>query len=132
MPKREAPAAPTQAEIDEILGEGAGLLEVFLARNPDLRPEWKYYGQKHGWSLKVFQKKRNMCFVGREPGAVAMVFILGERAFGRLLDSDPPPEVRKRVEAARRFPEGRGIRLILRGESDLDDAQLLLDIKRSK
>ena len=129
MPVGKAPAAPTQAEVDAILGDGAGLLETFLGRNPELRPEWKYYGPKNGWSLKVFRKKRNMCFVGREPGAVAMAFILGERAYERLLRSDLRPEVRREVEAARLFPEGRGIRLIIRDEADLEDAQLLLDIK---
>jgi Protein of unknown function (DUF3788) len=132
MPVGKGPAAPTQAEVDAILGDGAGLLETFLGRNPELRPEWKYYGPKNGWGLKVFQKKRNMCFVGREPGALAMVFILGERAYERLLGSDLRPEVRREVEAARRFPEGRGIRLVIRDGSNLADAQLLLEAKRAK
>jgi len=128
----KAPEEPTQAEIDEILGDGADLLDEFLSRNPELRPEWKYYGPKNGWGLKLFRKKRNMCFVGREPGAIAIVFIFGERAYERLSTSAMRPALRELVEGARRFPEGRGIRLILREESDLEDAQLLLDIKRSK
>jgi hypothetical protein len=127
----KAPAAPSQAEVDAILGDGADLLEIFLSRNPELRPEWKYYGPKHGWSLKVFQKKRNMCFVGHEPGAIAISFILGERAYGRLLDWDLRPELREAVEAARKYPEGRGVRLIIRHESDLEDAQVLLNAKRT-
>jgi hypothetical protein len=131
MPVMRAPEEPTRAEIDEILGDGVALLEAFLRRNPELRPEWKYYGPKNGWSLKVFRKKRNMCFVGHEPGALAMAFVFGERAYDRLLTSDMRPALRKAVEGARRFPEGRGIRLVLRDESDLDDAQLLLDIKMS-
>jgi hypothetical protein len=72
-----------------------------------------------------------MCFVGHEPGAIAMMFILGERAFERLLKSDLRPEVKKAVEVAKRFPEGRGIRLILRDEANLEDAQQVLDIKRT-
>jgi len=129
MPARRPPAAPAQAEVDAILGDGADLLEAFLRRNPELRPEWKYYGPKHGWGLKVFRKKRNMCFVGHEPGALAITFVLGDRAYERLLASDLPPGVRRVAEAARRFPEGRGIRLVVRDESDIEDAQLLLDIK---
>lgn len=129
MPVTRGPEKPTQAEIDEILGDGVTLLETFLSRNPELRPEWKYYGPKNGWSLKVFRKKRNMCFVGREPGALAIGFVLGERAYDRLLTSEMRPSLRKEVEGAQRFPEGRGIRLVLREDSDLDDAQLLLEIK---
>ncbi len=131
MPVKKGPEKPTQAEIDEILGAGVTLLEAFLSRNPELRPEWKYYGPKNGWSLKVFRKKRNMCFVGREPGAVAMGFVLGERAYDRLVASDIRPSLRKVVEGAQRFPEGRAIRLVLREDSDLDDAQVLLEIKGS-
>jgi hypothetical protein len=131
MPVKRAPKEPTQAEIDEILGDGVPLLEAFLGRNPELRPEWKYYGPKHGWSLKVFRKKRNMCFVGHEPGAVAIGFILGDRAYDHLRGLDMGPALRKTVEGAKRYPEGHAIRLVLREESDLEDAQLLLDVKGS-
>jgi hypothetical protein len=131
MPENRTPEEPTQAEIDEILGDGVRLLEAFLRRNPELRPEWKYYGPKNGWSLKVFRKKRNMCFVGREPGAIAMAFILGDRAYDHLRGLDMGPALRKTVEGAKRYPEGHGIRLVLREESDLEDAQLLLDVKGS-
>jgi len=125
------PTAPTQSEIDAIIGDGAALLEAFLARNPELRPEWKYYGAKYGWGLKLFLKKRNMCFVGHEPGALAVTFIYGDRAYERLLASDLRPDVREVAEGAKRYPEGRGVRLVLRGASDLDAAQLLLEVKRA-
>ena len=131
MTAKEGLTAPTQAEVDAILGDGAGLLEIFLGRNPELRPEWKYYGAKNGWVLKAFRGKRNMCFVGHEPGAIAIVFILGERAFERLLKTDLRPEVKAAVEAAKRFPEGRSIRLILEDESNIADVQQVLDIKRT-
>lgn len=131
MPGQKTPEEPTRAEVDEILGDGKPLLEAFLERNPELRPEWKYYGPKHGWSLKVFRKKRNMCFVGREPGAIAMGFLFGDRAFDHLRALDMRPALREKVEGARRYPEGHSVRLVLRGESDLEDARLLLDVKRS-
>ena len=125
------PTAPTRSEIDAVIGDGSALLEAFLARNPELRPEWKYYGAKYGWGLKLFLKKRNMCFVGHEPGGLALSFIYGERAFERLIGSDLPAEVREVAESAKRYPEGRGVRLVLRDASDLDAAQLLLEVKRA-
>jgi len=129
MSEKTTPEEPTQAEIDEIIGDGAPLLETFLRRNPELRPEWKYYGPKHGWTLKVFRKKRNMCFVGPEPGALAMGFLLGDRAYDHLRGLDMGTALRKKVEGAKRYPEGHSIRLVLREESDLEDVQLLLDVK---
>lgn len=131
MPEKATPKEPTQAEKDAILGDGRPLLEAFLERNPELRPEWKYYGPKHGWTLKVFRKKRNMCFVGPEPGAIAMGFLFGDRAHDHLRGLELGPALREKVESAKRYPEGHSVRLVLGDESDLDDAQLLLDVKRS-
>ena len=131
VPGNSTPEHPTRVEIDEILGKGEALLDTFLERNPEFRPAWSYYGPKNGWSLKLFRKKRNMCFVGREPGAIAMGFVLVERAYDHLLTLDLRPTLRETVEGGKRFPEGRGIRLILNNESDLEDAQLLLEVKGS-
>jgi hypothetical protein len=131
MKSAGTPVSPTEAEVRAVLGDGVGLLETFLERNRYLRPEWKYYGPKNGWSLKLFHKKRNMCFIGSHPGALAMMFILGERAFKRVLESDLRPELRQQVDTARKFPEGYGVRLVLASESDLGDAQALLEIKRA-
>ena len=131
MPEKKIPKEPTQAERDAILGDGTPILEAFLERNPELRPEWKYYGPKHGWGLKVFRKKRNMCFVGPEPGAIALSFLFGDRAHTHLRELDLAPALRKKVEGAKRYPEGHSIRVVLREASDLEDAQLLLDVKRT-
>ena len=60
-----------------------------------------------------------------------MGFVLGDRAYDHLLGLDMGPTLRKTVEGAKRYPEGHGIRLVLREESDLEDAQLLLDVKGS-
>ena len=132
MAASQHPEEPSQAEIAAILGDGAELIELFLHRNPELRPEWKYYGPKHGWSLKLFRGKRNMCFVGAEPGAVAMGFVLGNRAFELLQNSEPRPEVKRVADSARQYPEGWGLRFILRDEADLDDVQQVLGIKQAR
>jgi len=114
-----------------VLGEAGGLLTLFLERNPDLRPEWKYYGPKNGWSLKLFHRKRNMCFISPHPGALAISFVFGERAFMRLLESDLPRELRQQTRDAKKYPEGYGVRLVLTSESDLVDAQTLLEVKKA-
>jgi hypothetical protein len=128
LPSR-TPAEPTEAEVRAVLGEAGGLLTAFLERNRDLRPEWKYYGPKNGWSLKLFHKKRNMCFIGPHPGGLAMSFIFGKKAFTRLLASDLRRELRQHVRHAKKYPEGYGVHLILTSESDLVDAQVLLEVK---
>ena len=80
MPGKIIPPEPTQAELRSMMGKSYSALEAFLEMNADLRPEWKYYGAKLGWSLKLFQGKRNICFLGPHENYLGVAFVLGAKA----------------------------------------------------
>ncbi len=122
--------APTEDEIRSHLGDSQRLLQAVLAMAP-IRPEWRYYGPKYGWSLKLFEKKRNLCYVGVDDGSVSVAFVVGEKAYARALASDLPEELAEKVRNARKYPEGRGITLVVRTEADLEPVRLMLEIKRA-
>jgi len=124
------PDPPTDPELRKALGPSHVALEHFLAHNPDLRPEWKFYGAKLGWSLKLFRGKRNLCFISPRDGHWTLGFALGDRAVEAALDSDLPDHAKQQLRDARRYAEGRGLRLEIRSDPDLEPAQTLLDIKR--
>ena len=52
---------PTEEMLAEALGETKALLDsigVFIETEfGEFHPEWKFYGSKLGWSLKLFNKK---------------------------------------------------------------------------
>src|SRR5687768_18091637 len=77
MPSKIIPPEPTEAELRRLMGKSYAPLEAFLEKNADLRPEWKYYGVKLGWSLKLFQGKRNICFLGPGENYLGVSFVLG-------------------------------------------------------
>lgn len=131
MSPKTAPPPPTEAELRAKLGESYAAYEAFLARHADLRPEWKYYGAKHGWSLKLFEKKRNLCFLAARDGELHMGFVLGGRAAEAAEKSKLPAALKKEIREARVYVEGRGALVVARSEKDLAAADILLEIKRN-
>ncbi len=114
-----------------MMGKSYAALEALLETNADLRPEWKYYGAKLGWSLKLFQGKRNICFLGPQENYLAVGFVLGAKARETALKSKLPAAVKKQVRESPQYPEGRGVRFVIKLKKDLAPAQMLLEIKKS-
>lgn len=54
----------------------------------ELTTEWKYYGKKHGWLLKLLLKKRNILFINPQTGHFKTTFTFGEKALVELIDGD--------------------------------------------
>ena len=125
------PAPPTDPELRKTLGSSYIALQRFIARNEDLRPEWKFYGARLGWSLKLFRGKRNLCFISPHDRHWTLGFALGARAVDAALESDLPDPVKQQIRDSRQYAEGRGVRLTIRNTKDLPPAQSLLDIKRT-
>jgi len=131
MPSKIIPPEPTEAELRSLMGESYAALEAFLEKNADLRPEWKYYGAKLGWSLKLFQSKRNICFLGPHENYLGVAFVLGAKAVEAALKSKLPDAVKKQVRESPQYAEGRGVRFVIKLKKDLAPAQMLLEIKKS-
>jgi hypothetical protein len=130
MAAKPAPPEPTDAEIRERLGPSHAAYEALLAAHSDLSPQWKYYGPKNGWSLKLLDGKRNLCFVGPRDGHFLVAFILGHEAVEQALHSQLPAELRKAIATAHNYPEGRPARIEVHSEADLEAVDVLLEIKR--
>jgi hypothetical protein len=93
--------------------------------------EWKYYGKKLGWTLKTFLKKRNLFFIGMYEGYFNIVFVFGEKAVDRVMDSEIDPSLKKELEEARKYAEGRGLSIKVDNPGCLDDIKKLVRIKVS-
>jgi hypothetical protein len=91
--------------------------------------EWKFYGQKLGWTLKKFFKKRNLFFIGMYPGYFRIAFVFGERAANNVFDSDIAEALKKELSEARKYAEGRGINIKVDDDTYLDDIKELIRIK---
>jgi hypothetical protein len=102
----------------------------FIAKEyGSLTPEWKFYNQKSGWTLKLFHKKRNILFIGPRRGFFNVAMVFGDRAVDSILVGDFPDEIKKELITGKKYPEGRAIRKEIRTSKDAELIKKLICIK---
>jgi len=95
----------------------------------ELIEEWKFYGQKSGWILKTLRKKRNLFFFVPLEGSFQVSFIFGEKAVAAVEKSDLPKELITELRNARKYAEGRGLRIDVKNSADIEHIKKLVEIK---
>jgi len=124
---------PTEKNISEILGTSYKLWEEIQNSLHDeygeLVKEWKYYGQKYGWSLKLFYKKRNLFFFTVYEKYFQIGFTLGDKAVAAIEKSDLPKSIIEELKNARKYVEGRGLRIEVKKSSDVKNIIKLVSAK---
>ncbi|NVO19734.1 MAG: DUF3788 domain-containing protein [Bacteroidetes bacterium] len=100
-----------------------------LLKYPGGIEEWNYSGEKYGWSFRIKDKKRALVYLLPRDGFFKVAFVFGKKATDSVLASDISYEIRKELETARVYAEGRGIRIEVRDESLADDLKKLVDCK---
>jgi hypothetical protein len=125
--------APTEADLAAALGAAKplwDLLVVDMARELALGDrEWKSYGVKHGWALRLKRGKRNIVHLSPCHECFAVLFILGDRAVEAARASRLGSAATKLIDAAPRYPEGTGIRFEVKRARQLPLIRKLARIK---
>jgi Protein of unknown function (DUF3788) len=94
-----------------------------------LTEEWKFYGANSGWTLKLLRKKRNLFFLAPCEKYFRIAFIFGEKAVHEVEASTLPPTMIQELKNAKRYVEGRGLRLEVRRKADVKNIVTLTAIK---
>lgn len=95
----------------------------------ELIEEWKFYGQKSDWILKTLRKKRNLFFFIPLEGSLQISFVFGEKAVAAVEKSDLPEELITELKDARKYAEGRGLRIDVKNSTDIENIKKLVEIK---
>jgi Protein of unknown function (DUF3788) len=126
-------AQPTPEELATALGPAATIwnkLVGCLADEYGLNvQEWNSYSLKAGWSLRLKLKKRNILYMSPCKDYFRVAFILGDMAVKAAKQIKLPKSVSAAIESAPRYPEGTGVRLVVKRMSDLPAIQKLAAIK---
>jgi hypothetical protein len=91
--------------------------------------EWKFYGEKLGWTLKTFLKRRNLFFISIYDGYFKIAFVFGDKAVDGILDSGIATSLKRELAEARKYAEGRGLSIRVDNAGCLDDVKELIRIK---
>jgi len=124
---------PTNEMLLEAMGDAKIHLDEIIrfveTEFGECHTEWKFYGAKTGWSLKVFHKKRNILFVGPETAYFRVAFAFGERAYAKIMESDLPEYIKTQLAEATVYVEGRQLRLEIKTAADTVPLLQLIKIK---
>ncbi len=92
--------------------------------------EWKgVVPKKYGWSLRLKIKTRNIVYLGPSLGCFSVAFVLGDRALKAAKEAHFPAAVTQAIADAPRYPEGTGLRLVVKTARDLPAIRKLAEIK---
>ncbi len=125
--------APDEAVLAAALGPlksvWDGLIAEMAAEHEVTVLEWKSYRPKYGWSARLARKKRTILWLVPYAACFQVTFILGDKAMKAARECGLSASARKILDAAPKYPEGTGIRLLIRGPKDLATVRKLALVK---
>jgi Protein of unknown function (DUF3788) len=125
---------PTEQMLAKAIGKQyqlwTDIAEYVVEKYPKAIKEWKYIAMKnYGWSFRIKDKKRNIIYLGPRDGGIMAAFVFGDKGVDAVQDSSLPQSIKDELLNAKRYPEGRGIRLQVRNKTDVANIKTLVDIK---
>jgi hypothetical protein len=125
---------PSDAEVAEVLGPAANVWNEFIAwmarEECVSEQEWKgIVVKKYGWSLRLKKKGRNIVYLGPGKDCFMASFVLSDKALSAAKTAKLPKAVEDAVAKAPRYPEGNGLRLLIRQVGDLAAIRKIAAIK---
>jgi hypothetical protein len=124
---------PDDNDLQEALEDTKKLWDELTAYIKDtydsVKEEWKFYGKKYGWQMKLPSKKRNIMFLIPRKGYFLAVFVFGEKAVEAIINSSLDQSIITAIKEARKYAEGRGLKIEVKSEKDIDNIKTLAHIK---
>lgn len=124
---------PGSDEVEAVLGSAAELWKELISelgtQFDPLALDWVFSGKKWGWSLRLKQKKRAVVYLTPADGFFLAGFALGQKAVDSAFDSGLHRKVLDTINSAPKYAEGRGVRLEVHSQEDVDSVLLLAKIK---
>lgn len=126
---------PTEADIARVL-EGSfvfwnELKERIASRFRPLTFEWGYASKTTGWGLRLKHKERIILYMTPCAGHFLASFALGEKAVQAAHEAKLPSSLLQIINSARRYAEGRAVRLKVTSARDVRNIEELAIIKMS-
>lgn len=125
---------PTDGDLEAVLGRSAKafwdqLLAVLAEQHQFDTQEWNSYSTKAGWSLRLKRNKRAILYLSPRHGGFQASLVLGDKAIKAARAARLPARVIETIDSAKRYAEGTGVRLDVKGPADIAVVQKLAAIK---
>ena len=124
---------PAEADLSTALGPAKPVWDSLLSSLADRHGisyyEWKSYSIKAGWSLRVMRAKRTIVWLSPFDGCFQVGFILSDRALAAARALKLSAAATRALVEAQRYPEGSGVRLLIKTARDLPAVLKLAAVK---
>jgi hypothetical protein len=120
---------PSTRELANLLGRSHAAFLALTERGSAFSCEWKRYGKKSPWVLKVSQADRTLLYATPMADAFEATVVLGERAAQAALAGRVSKHLHTSIRAAKPYVEGRPVRVIVKGQADLAGVEELVAVK---
>ena len=125
---------PTDVEVASALGPAAKLWKEFINWMAEEKgvtgQEWKgIVVKKYGWSLRLKQKSRNIIYLSPGNNCFMASFVLSDKALQEAKAAHLPKHVQHALASAPKYPEGNGLRLLVRHGANLSAIRKICAIK---
>lgn len=124
---------PDDKDLTDVLGGTKQLWDELINQvTKECKPvieEWRFSGEKYGWSLRLKQKKRTILYLTPCKRYFLCAFVFGQKATEAARRSALPKDVLTTINEARVYAEGRGFRLEVKKKQHLDTMKKLTAIK---
>ena len=94
--------------------------------------EWGFASKSTGWGLRLKRDNRAILYMTPCKGYFLASFALGEKAVKAAHESDLPASVLAVIDGAKKYAEGRGVRLEVRSAEDVRNIEKLAVVKMAK
>jgi hypothetical protein len=129
-------ARPTDGNLATALGRTKAHWDAIVGHvareHPNLARDWKFYGSKYGWQLRIIRKRSVVLYLIPHAGSFLVATALKSEALARLRESGLPSNLVAEIEAAKTYAEGRPARVEVTEEPQVDVVLRLLALVLSE
>lgn len=118
---------PDEAKLKDVLGELYAAYQDIRTWTQDYRHEWKFYGPKYGWQLKVTQKGKALFYLVPLEKSFRVGFAVREKEKEILLNSKLRGQAKEELTLAKKYPEGYPLRFLVRKKSEMKAVRLVIE-----
>ena len=119
---------PQAADLAAALGKTLvhwNKLKDILASRFSVTEEWGYTSKSTGWGMRLKTEKRVVVYMTPREGYFLASFALGEKAVAAARESGLPDSVLEIIDSAKKYAEGRGVRIEVRNSKDVRNVEKL-------
>jgi hypothetical protein len=124
---------PKPKDLKEILGRAnahwTAIVDHVAKAYPPLDQTWGFSGASWGWALRLRQKKRTVMYLTPCEKHFLVGFALGDKAVRAAHDLRCRQAILELIDSAKKYAEGRAIRIEVRNKRDRDDVIKLAAVK---